>query len=124
MYKNLTETLQRIIADQTLSGERKNLLQPLIAIVQQKVKDGQDINLNFICTHNARRSHFAQVWAQAAGAYFNIPNMRCLLYGYFLPSRYRLILMMYPPLAKVDYSLLPNASKDKKAIGVSLFLYS
>src|SRR3546814_18839088 len=27
-----------------------------------------------------------------------------------------LILMMYPPLAKVDYSLLPRAFKDTKAI--------
>jgi len=30
--------------------------------------------------------------------------------------------MMYPPLAKVDYSLLPQAFKDKKVISVSLFL--
>ena len=30
--------------------------------------------------------------------------------------------MMYPPLAKVDYQLLPKAFKDKKAIGVSLLL--
>lgn len=33
-----------------------------------------------------------------------------------------LILMMYPPLAKVDYSLLPTAFKDKKVIGISLLL--
>lgn len=33
-----------------------------------------------------------------------------------------LILMMYPPLAKVDYSLLPKAFLDKKAITVSLIL--
>src|SRR5690606_2345359 len=33
-----------------------------------------------------------------------------------------LILMMYPPLAKVDYSLLPRAFKDTKAIGISLLL--
>ncbi|UTA66750.1 ACR3 family arsenite efflux transporter [Emticicia sp. 21SJ11W-3] len=33
-----------------------------------------------------------------------------------------LILMMYPPLAKVDYSLLPLVLKDKKAIGISLLL--
>ena len=32
------------------------------------------------------------------------------------------ILMMYPPLAKVDYSLLPMAFKDKKVIGISLIL--
>lgn len=30
--------------------------------------------------------------------------------------------MMYPPLAKVDYSLLPRAFKDKKVIGISLLL--
>ncbi|OJY91204.1 MAG: arsenical-resistance protein [Sphingobacteriales bacterium 40-81] len=39
-----------------------------------------------------------------------------------IPLAIGLILMMYPPLAKVDYSLLPNALKDKKVIGISLFL--
>lgn len=32
------------------------------------------------------------------------------------------ILMMYPPLAKVDYALLPKVIKDKKVISISLFL--
>ncbi|HAO07813.1 MAG TPA: arsenical-resistance protein [Chryseobacterium sp.] len=39
-----------------------------------------------------------------------------------IPLAVGLILMMYPPLAKVDYSLLPQAFKDKKVISVSLFL--
>ncbi|WP_431609146.1 ACR3 family arsenite efflux transporter [Chryseobacterium sp. 'Rf worker isolate 10'] len=39
-----------------------------------------------------------------------------------IPLAIGLILMMYPPLAKVDYSLLPLVFKDKKAISVSLFL--
>lgn len=39
-----------------------------------------------------------------------------------IPLAIGLILMMYPPLAKVDYSLLPKAFKDKKVIGISLFL--
>lgn len=39
-----------------------------------------------------------------------------------IPLAIGLILMMYPPLAKVDYSLLPTAFKDKKVIGISLLL--
>jgi len=39
-----------------------------------------------------------------------------------IPLAIGLILMMYPPLAKVDYSLLPTALKDKKVMGISLLL--
>ena len=39
-----------------------------------------------------------------------------------IPLAIGLILMMFPPLAKVDYSLLPKAFQDKKLIGLSLFL--
>ena len=39
-----------------------------------------------------------------------------------IPLAIGLILMMYPPLAKVDYTLLPKALKDKKVIGLSLLL--
>jgi ACR3 family arsenite transporter len=39
-----------------------------------------------------------------------------------IPLAIGLILMMYPPLAKVDYSLLPKAFQDKKAMTLSLFL--
>src|SRR5690625_2860650 len=39
-----------------------------------------------------------------------------------VPLAIVLILMMYPPLPKVDYSLLPKALKDKKVIAISLIL--
>ena len=39
-----------------------------------------------------------------------------------IPLAIGLILMMYPPLAKVDYSLIPTVFKDKKLMSLSLFL--
>lgn len=39
-----------------------------------------------------------------------------------IPLAIGLIVMMFPPLAKVDYSLLPKAFKDTKVLSISLVL--
>ena len=39
-----------------------------------------------------------------------------------IPLAIGLILMMYPPLAKVDYSLIPTVFKDTKLMSMSLFM--
>lgn len=76
MYATLSKTIGQL-QPQNISEERKTLLQPLIDFAQQKVNNRQEINLNFICTHNSRRSHLAQVWAQVASTYCNIPKVFC-----------------------------------------------
>src|SRR6187431_3198536 len=60
---------------ESISAERKTVLQPLIDFIQSKVTAKQDIRLNFICTHNSRRSHLSQIWAQTAAAHYNIKNV-------------------------------------------------
>lgn len=60
---------------ESISAERKTILQPLIDFIQSKVATNQDIRLNFICTHNSRRSHLSQIWAQTAAAYYKIKNV-------------------------------------------------
>lgn len=61
--------------------ERKELLNSFAAYIFEKVKSGKDVNLNFICTHNSRRSHMSQIWAQTAAEYFNIPKIHCFSGG-------------------------------------------
>jgi arsenate reductase len=60
-----------------ITQERRDILQPLIEYIQIKVSNQAEIRLNFICTHNSRRSHLSQVWAQTAASYFNINTVFC-----------------------------------------------
>ena len=76
MYSSLKNTIEKL-QYKSISEERKITLQPLIDFIQQKTNDGKDINLNFICTHNSRRSHLSQIWAQAGANYFHIQNVNC-----------------------------------------------
>ena len=62
---------------ESISDERKIVLQPLIDFIQGKANNNQEIRLNLICTHNSRRSHLSQVWAQTAAAHYNIKNVFC-----------------------------------------------
>lgn len=61
----------------SISEERKEILKPLIDYLNDKIKTNQPIRLNFICTHNSRRSHLSQIWAQTMAALYNINNVAC-----------------------------------------------
>ncbi|TLP80198.1 low molecular weight phosphatase family protein [Maribacter sp. ACAM166] len=71
------EKLIKELNPQTISDERKAVLQPLTDFIQKKVSAQQEIRINFICTHNSRRSHLSQVWAQTMANYFTIKNVFC-----------------------------------------------
>jgi arsenate reductase len=73
----LIETNLKKLNLNSLSAERKEILQSLIDFIQLKIINQREIRLNFICTHNSRRSHLSQVWAQAAATYYGIPNVFC-----------------------------------------------
>jgi arsenate reductase (thioredoxin) len=75
---NLLATIENTISSLSLDSitpERKIILQPLIDFIQSKVANQQPIRLNFICTHNSRRSHLSQIWAQTAATYYTIKNV-------------------------------------------------
>lgn len=62
-------------------AERKALLDDIAAYVGKKIKENKDANLIFICTHNSRRSHMSQIWAQAAAHHYGLNKVRCFSGG-------------------------------------------
>lgn len=76
LYKTIQDVVSHLDIKE-ISKERKELLQLLIEFIQNKINNDAIINLNFICTHNSRRSHLSQVWAQTLAHYFNIKNVFC-----------------------------------------------
>ncbi len=50
----------------SIPSSRKELLDELAGYIQQKLDAGEPVNLNFICTHNSRRSQLSQIWAKVA----------------------------------------------------------
>ena len=55
--------------------ERKTLLKQLTDFVSDKKHKEQKALLNFICTHNSRRSHLSQIWAQTAAYYYDVAGV-------------------------------------------------
>jgi protein-tyrosine phosphatase/arsenate reductase len=60
----------------TISVERKLILEQITQYISEKKSINKPINLVYICTHNSRRSHFGQIWAKVAANYYNIDNVR------------------------------------------------
>tara|TARA_X000000950_G_scaffold287340_1_gene399245 strand:- start:1804 stop:2490 length:687 start_codon:yes stop_codon:yes gene_type:complete len=76
----LSETLNRYIEtslNQTdsIPENRRQILDQIAKTIKKQQQKNQPINLNFICTHNSRRSHLSQIWAQTAAAYFGIERI-------------------------------------------------
>lgn len=66
---------------QTIPADRKPALDALATYIWEKQNAGLPVKLIFICTHNSRRSHFGQVWAQIAAQYFGIEPVDCFSGG-------------------------------------------
>jgi protein-tyrosine phosphatase/arsenate reductase len=76
MFPKIEAYIQELTQNfDTIPAERKVLLQKLTDYIQSKIDKNEAINLNYICTHNSRRSHFGQVWSKVAADYYGIKNI-------------------------------------------------
>ncbi|MCF8298051.1 MAG: protein-tyrosine-phosphatase [Saprospiraceae bacterium] len=82
MIPEIKNYINRFLSEESnISDKRKSLLKEIAKHIENKIKNKQIVNLIFICTHNSRRSHFGQIWAQTASIYYEIPNVNCFSGG-------------------------------------------
>lgn len=59
-----------------IDDERRKELRRIALYVRTQTGIGNEASLNFICTHNSRRSHMSQLWAQTAADYYGIKGVK------------------------------------------------
>lgn len=69
MFKDIELKLEEL-SRLSIVKERQKTLQPLVDYLVKKISSHEDVKLNFICTHNSRRSQFSQVWAKVISQKF------------------------------------------------------
>lgn len=76
MFQTIQQFCDTLTASfDSISEERKLLLSKISSYIQQKKDNGEPVRLVYVCTHNSRRSHFGQIWAAVAAAYYNITHV-------------------------------------------------
>lgn len=62
-------------------AERRVVLDAIAADISGQLKAGKTVQLTFICSHNSRRSHMSQIWAQTAACYYGLENIHAFSGG-------------------------------------------
>ena len=73
-YPKLTKSIEKIQVLGITEAHRESL-DKIAAYIRAKQEKNQTCEIIFICTHNSRRSHLAQIWAQTAAENFALKNM-------------------------------------------------
>jgi arsenate reductase len=81
-FKNALNTLK-------LDKNRRQLLTSIAQFIAEEIKANKKVNLNYICTHNSRRSQLAQVWSSYACNYFKLSEVNSFSGGTAVTAFYR-----------------------------------
>lgn len=71
------ETYLKHVDLTSIPEDRKAILDSLASYIQNKQLEGHSTSLTFICTHNSRRSHMSQLWAQALAWQVGLTQVTC-----------------------------------------------
>jgi len=78
----INQTLEQYISAlhndaQNIPDDRKIILAGFADFIRASIDERGSVSLNFICSHNSRRSHLAQVWAQVSAHALGLDQIYC-----------------------------------------------
>ncbi len=71
--KNINEKLKKFILDlkiDEIQNERLKIIHKIIKSINQNIMNDSYPNILFVCTHNSRRSQFAEIWSNTMNCIF------------------------------------------------------
>ena len=72
----LDQIIDQLSQEEELIAEaRLPTINKLTQYIHNKQQSSKKVRLNFICTHNSRRSQIAQIWAHTAAVAYQIPHV-------------------------------------------------
>jgi protein-tyrosine phosphatase/arsenate reductase len=112
--KNLCDQLLQQF--ESISNDRKVLLEKISGYIQQKKDAKLPIQLIYVCTHNSRRSHFGQIWAAVAAEYFGVNQVSAFSGGTeataFNPNAIQALRGLGFEITELDMTLNPKYEVD------------
>jgi arsenate reductase len=76
MYPKLKTYISELESDsKSIPSTRKEDLKKVTKYIRTKQENGKTAKLNFICTHNSRRSHLAQIWTAVAATHYGVEGI-------------------------------------------------
>ena len=77
-YETLLASVEERIEEyEQIDRDRRVKLEDLAERIKSGLSGIDPVEIIFICTHNSRRSHMSQLWAQLAAGYFGVDRVRC-----------------------------------------------
>ncbi|WP_244923636.1 low molecular weight phosphatase family protein [Lutibacter oceani] len=89
MATNTEQFFKKSFNDLNIDANRMELLNEIALFISNELKNKTKVNLNFICTHNSRRSQLSQVWASYAAFYYKLKNIDSFSGGTAVTAFYR-----------------------------------
>lgn len=65
----------RVSSFDDIPSERKAELALVADFIRERLSRSEPAKLTFLCTHNSRRSHLSQIWAQVAAEYYGLSGV-------------------------------------------------